>query len=371
MQWSAFQSVAPLLRNGLDQTAQSVGLSIVLYYLAIFVVIVVLCVFGVRAITAVTRRSRILWLACLIVTWLASLSVLFALYREPKLFTPVLQRPSSLREPSSPPVASVSSSVTPANSQPSSALPLSQHDAHSESVFEQAWTSLATLMSGTTNAMTVASSPALAPRSASLTWMLYSLATLLFIMSFLFLVLICTLRLRYGSYGAALRSVYRLFLWVFGCGMEQYLSLERAQYLDGVTSLRNEWDADTRLPPAAPNEPTPIIPVPIRLAGQCAIHTSLILKSEGLGSFGLDTPDNRRIAMLRAVDLMKARGVRESHIARSAPMAVALAFVPLPEEVAAAQIGVTQANLELLEAKSRQWIDPRVDGHLEPSMAHN
>lgn len=166
---------------------------------------------------------------------------------------------------------------------------------------------------------------------------------------------------------AALRSV-------LCCGRANVLSLDRAIELDGLTSRRDNWAGDADAPqaaPGAPQGPMPLVPSLHRLAGPYALQVSIMLKAEGLGSLGLDTPDNRRIALLRAVDLMKQRGVRETHIARSAPMAVALAFIPLPEEVAAVQLGVTKHAQELLEAKTRKWVDPRVDGDLQPSMAYN
>lgn len=369
MQWS-LPSVAAPLRSDQGLMDQIGGLSTTLSSLVVLLGVVSLSLFGVRAVRAAGRRTRIFWVICSIVILLVCSSVLLGLSAPSMLTMASIQERMRPEPPFSKPQTASSSDIL-ANSRPLSASLPSQLGVTSESLSEQASTLLGTLMSGITSATTVPAKPGSPPPLESRTWVLYCLVTLVTMTSLLSLVSICILRLRYGSYGAVLRSVYRLLLWVFGCGMERYLSAERAQYLDGVTSLRNEWDADTRLPPAAPNELTPIVPVPIRLAGQCAIHTSLLLKSEGLGSFGLDTPDNRRIAMLRAVDLMKARGVRESHIARSAPMAVALAFVPLPEEVAAAQLGVTQANLELVEAKSRAWIDPRVDGTLQPSMAHN
>ena len=126
-------------------------------------------------------------------------------------------------------------------------------------------------------------------------------------------------------------------------------------------------------PPEAPggqDEPLPLVAAPHVLAGHYSIHVSQMLKAEGLGSFGMDTPDNRRIALLRAVDIMKVRGLRATHIARSAPMAVALAFTPLPEEVAAAQLAASKSALELLEAKARKWVDPRAVGDL-PTVAFN
>jgi len=97
-----------------------------------------------------------------------------------------------------------------------------------------------------------------------------------------------------------------------------------------------------------------------------------VLKAEGLGSMGQDTPDNRRIATLRAVDIMKQRGLRETHIARSAPMAVALAFIPLPEEIAAKQVSAVLETQDLLDAYSRKWVDPRVGSScFPPSVAFN
>lgn len=95
------------------------------------------------------------------------------------------------------------------------------------------------------------------------------------------------------------------------------------------------------------------------------------LKAEGLGSMGIDSSENRRIAALRAADIMKRHGCRTSDIARSVPMAVALAFVPLPEEVAAVQLERALGAVDLKEAKTRHWVDPRLlDGH-QPSTAHN
>ncbi len=158
------------------------------------------------------------------------------------------------------------------------------------------------------------------------------------------------------------------------CGRARYLSLRRARQLDGLVLQRNGFDQDADDPPPAPGapaNPAPLVQVNHRLCGPYTIHVSLALKAQGLGSAGLDTPDNRRIAYLRACEIMQKRGVRSSHIAKSAPMAVALSFIPLPEEVAAAQMPITLESQELLEARSRQWIDPRVDGHVEPSMAYN
>jgi len=86
------------------------------------------------------------------------------------------------------------------------------------------------------------------------------------------------------------------------------------------------------------------------------------LKAEGLGSMGVDTPDARRIALLRACKLMDQHGMRPSHIAQQAPVAVVLAFTPNRGEIFAAQLSKTAAVLSRQEEAAREWSDPKWDG---------
>ena len=168
-------------------------------------------------------------------------------------------------------------------------------------------------------------------------------------------------------------------VWMFlSCGTVNVLSLERAQHLDGVVLTRDNFRQDMdALPPAPPGQPQnpdpPLVQVmnPHNLVGPYSIHVSYLLKAEGLGSMGQDTADNRRICALRAADIMKKHGLRPSHIARSIPMAVGLAFIPLEEEVAAAQLPVVERTRMLHEAVTRKWVDPRNDGWSLPSLTFN
>lgn len=174
-----------------------------------------------------------------------------------------------------------------------------------------------------------------------------------------------------------------LFLYarhLFCCGTERELSEDRARNLDGVTLIRDNFIQDQDHQPAAGGAPQnpepPLVQVMVphgqhQLVGPYSIHVSYQLKAEGLGSMGQDTADNRRIAALRAADIMKKHGVRPSHIAKSIPMAVALAFTPLPEEVAAAQLPAVQRAAELKEAVARRWLDPRTLGGVPPTLAFN
>jgi len=59
---------------------------------------------------------------------------------------------------------------------------------------------------------------------------------------------------------------------------------------------------------------------------------------------------------LRAQDLMKKHGVRPSHIAQNAIVAVNLAFIPLPEEVQARKLqGITTTSL-IRDASKAHWL---------------
>lgn len=152
------------------------------------------------------------------------------------------------------------------------------------------------------------------------------------------------------------------------------MSVTRAQELDALLTFRDAWNGDADDPlaaPGAPANPAPLVQNPLLHAGPYSIHVAMMLKAEGLGSMGQDTPDNRRISALRAAELMKQRGLRPTHIARSVPMAVALAYIPTPEEVAAAQLPAVRLAQELVEARSRSWIDPRTEDGLTPSVAYN
>lgn len=170
----------------------------------------------------------------------------------------------------------------------------------------------------------------------------------------------------------ALRRLWQR-LWF---GPEEVLSSRTLQSLDGVLAARNGFNADVDNNPVngvLPPEPRP----PAMLWGQAdrigpyAVSVSYQLKAEGLGSGGMDTLENRRIARLRASDIMKKHGVRPSDISRSAPMAVALAFVPLPEEIAARQLEFILTATDAKEAAARVWVDPRTVGGSLPTVVYN
>lgn len=154
------------------------------------------------------------------------------------------------------------------------------------------------------------------------------------------------------------RFIYRLLF-----GMENLISRPRAEALDRLISSRDTYDEreDHQMDPHGQPLPMPLRPYyGNEDAGPYAIQVSIRLKAEGLGSLGLDTVDNRRIAYLRAVDIMRAHGVRPSHIAKSAVVAVSLAFVPTPHEILAKQIDSVMGALDRKEATSRVWRDERV-----------
>lgn len=96
--------------------------------------------------------------------------------------------------------------------------------------------------------------------------------------------------------------------------------------------------------------------------GRFAHHVSMMLRAEGFGSAGLDTADTRRAAHLRACDLMRTRDVRTCDIARNAPLAVAMAFVPLPEEVLARQFERLVEVLDRKQEMKADWMDLRNPG---------
>lgn len=157
----------------------------------------------------------------------------------------------------------------------------------------------------------------------------------------------------------------------------EVLSARTVQTLDGVMLARDGFRNDVDNPPGPngqlPPDPRPPVTLwgPADRVGPYAVSVSFQLKAEGLGSGGMDTPENRRIARLRASDIMKKHGVRPSDIARSAPMAVALAFVPLPEEIAARQLEFVLTATDAKEAATRAWVDPRAMGGAVPTVAYN
>jgi len=175
----------------------------------------------------------------------------------------------------------------------------------------------------------------------------------------------------------SLRLTVKLLWLRFWYGPVELLSDRTVATLDGVLTTRDGFngDLDNFPVPGAPPQPDPL---PAQhnwgradRVGPYAVSVSYQLKAEGLGSAGLDSPDNRRIATLRASDIMRKHGIRPSHIAKSVPMAVALAFIPLPEEVAARQLEFVLTASDAKEAATRKWVDPRALGGVEPTRAYN
>lgn len=141
-----------------------------------------------------------------------------------------------------------------------------------------------------------------------------------------------------------------------------WIPQERYEALDTLIQYRDHHqDPAIVHDPARPPPPyqLQLTPELLRLAGPFSISVAMELKAEGLGSAGRDTADTRQMAHLRACDLMRRHGLRPTHVARSAPMAVTLAFIPLLEEVVAAQM----AGLELAQLRQESvratWRDPR------------
>jgi len=100
-----------------------------------------------------------------------------------------------------------------------------------------------------------------------------------------------------------------------------------------------------------------------------ARHVAMALKAEGLGSLGLDTPDTRRVALLRAVKLMQQHGMRPEHIATQSPMAVAISFLPTRAEIEAKQLQQAAAYRTRLAEALVAWEDPEYvpDSRVAPS----
>lgn len=139
------------------------------------------------------------------------------------------------------------------------------------------------------------------------------------------------------------------------------LSEDRARLLTQLVQGRDDFrDPDLVHDPVAPPPPfRSLMPEELaRLAGPFAVSVSLELKAQGHGSAGEDRPDTRRVAYQLACDIMRRHGMRPAHIANSAPIAVALAFIPLPGEVAAAQIAAVELSAMRREQVSAEWRDP-------------
>lgn len=93
--------------------------------------------------------------------------------------------------------------------------------------------------------------------------------------------------------------------------------------------------------------------------GQFVVHVSNMLKSEGLGSSGIDSADTRRQALERAQKVMHEWGCRPSHVAHQAPLAAALAFVPNRGEVDARMLGFSKLAIERVELAQATYVDER------------
>jgi hypothetical protein len=114
---------------------------------------------------------------------------------------------------------------------------------------------------------------------------------------------------------------------------------------------------DVRLPGGDPVL-APLVPDVRMPRYRYARHVAMALKAEGLGSLGMDTPDTRRVALLRAVKLMQQHGMRPEHIANQSPMAVAIAFLPTRAEIEAKQLQQAAAYRNRLAEAVVAWEDP-------------
>lgn len=149
-------------------------------------------------------------------------------------------------------------------------------------------------------------------------------------------------------------------LLCFWRGPVKYLTRGESQHAALILASRDNFaEQDDLQDPDAPAPPIDHrLPAGDLSTGRYAVHVSMALKAEGLGSMGEDTSAARRICMLRACEIMRKHGVRPTHIARSAPLAVALAYTPLRQEVDAKRFAIAAQIIERLNLERSAWHDP-------------
>jgi hypothetical protein len=146
----------------------------------------------------------------------------------------------------------------------------------------------------------------------------------------------------------------------FWRGPVKYLTPGESQHSAFILAARDGFaEQDDLQDPDAPAPPIDHrLPAGDLSTGRYAVSVSMALKAEGLGSMGEDTAAARRICMLRACEIMRKHGVRSTHIARSAPLAVALAFTPLRQEIDAKRFAIAAEIIERLNLERSAWVDP-------------